>query len=61
MDRMEAANRLDHAVHALNAIRCLCIEGADVQGRGMAHTDPDDFAFLLGLIIEKMRSAIAAL
>lgn len=58
MCRPESIERFERAVSALNAVRGLCIDAA--ESRALNHTDPDDLAFLLGLIVDELRGARAA-
>ena len=45
------------AMGALSAIHNLLVEAADVGKTGMAHVDPDNLAFLLGLVIHALRDS----
>ena len=53
----EGQNRLHMALNALDAVRDLCIEAAQASRNTLGHVDADNFASLLGLIVDEMRTA----
>lgn len=58
MRGIDAQNQLDIAINALDAVRDLCCEAAYGQsGEGLHLVNADNFACLLGLILDEMRSA----
>lgn len=50
-------NRMGLAIGALDAVRDLCCEAAQTEGNTLGHVDADNFACLLGLIVDEMRDA----
>ncbi|WP_156839889.1 hypothetical protein [Novosphingobium aquimarinum] len=50
-------DRLSHAVGALSAIRGFCVEASNLRMPTLGHVNADDFASLLGIIIQEMRVA----
>ncbi len=53
----EFRDRVGLALNALDAVRELCREAATKLGNTLGHVDADNFACLLGLIVDEMRDA----
>lgn len=56
--QINAYNRLDLAVGALDAVRDLCCEASNAQKHNtLSHVDADNFACLLGIILGEIHDA----
>lgn len=55
--KVEAHNRLDMALNALDAVRDLCVGTASLQPTtALDMVNADNFACLLGMIVDEMRT-----